>query len=222
MFRSASFSCHCVSAGPCHASRCAASPYPPSWTVYFGVANAEASLADITAAGGRAMSPVMDVAGFGRMAMAQDPTGAVFGLWQPGTHVGATIVDEHGAMTWCDVNTPDPEAAAAFYGQVFSLRHEVNLDGEGPYHLLHRGDTPVCGVMTMTSDWGDIPPHWMAYFAVARIDDARVAVLTHGGQVLHGPFDTPYGQILVVTDPQGATLSLIELAPTTSERDQRE
>jgi hypothetical protein len=48
----------------------------------------------------------------------------------------------------------------------------------------------------------------MACFAVAHIEDARVAVLTHGGQVLRGPFDTLYGQILVVPDPQGATRSL--------------
>jgi predicted enzyme related to lactoylglutathione lyase len=117
--------------------------YPPAWTVYFGVADAEATTRAIEAAGGRTLAPTMDVGAFGRMAICQDPTGAVFGLWQPGLHRGAGLVDEHGGMTWCDVNTRDAEAAAAFYGTVFGLRHEVNNDGGGPYHLLHRADTPV-------------------------------------------------------------------------------
>ncbi len=188
--------------------------YPSAWTVYFGVDDAQAATQSIEAAGGQTLAPVMDVAQFGRMAICQDPTGAVFGLWQPGEHTGAGLVDEHGAMTWCDVNTRDAETASAFYATVFGLRHEVNNDGGGPYHLLHRGDIPVCGVMPMTPEWGNIPPHWSAYFAVRDVEQAHADVLANGGQLLHGPFDTPYGRIIVVMDPQGAGLSLIELAPT--------
>jgi predicted enzyme related to lactoylglutathione lyase len=187
--------------------------WPPAWTVYFGVRDADATARTIEAAGGRTLAPAMDVAEFGRMAMCADPTGAVFALWQPGLHTGAGVVDEHGAMTWCDVNTRDAEAASAFYAAVFGLRHEVNDDGGGPYHLLHRGDAPVCGVMPMTPEWGDAPSHWSAYFAVRDVEQARAAVLAHGGQLLHGPFDTPYGRIIVVMDPQGASLCLIQLAP---------
>ncbi len=191
----------------------AGASYPPAWTVYFGTDDAEATTRAIEAAGGRTLAPATDVAQLGRMAICQDPTGAVFGLWQPGEHTGAGVVDEHGAMTWCDVNTRAPDVASAFYASVFGLRHEVNNDGGGPYHLLHRGDVPVCGVMPMTPEWGDMPPHWSAYFAVRDVEQAHAAVLANGGQLLHGPFATPYGRIIVVMDPQGASLCLIQLAP---------
>ncbi len=34
------------------------------------------------------------------MLMAADPTGAYFGVWQPGGHNGAQLFAEDGAMVW--------------------------------------------------------------------------------------------------------------------------
>ena len=33
-----------------------------------------------------------------------------------------------------------------------------------------------------------------------------------GGEVCHGPFDTPFGRIVVCTDPQGAVFSVVQSA----------
>jgi uncharacterized protein len=187
--------------------------WPPAWSVYFGVTHAESTIRDIVAAGGKVMSPVEAIGEFGRMAMCEDPTGAVFGLWEPGVHTGAGIIDEPGGMAWCEVNTRDATAAAAFYRSVFNLTGEVMEMQGTPYHTLRQQETPVCGVLQMTAEWGDLPPHWMAYFAVANADDAKAAVEGNGGTIPYGPFDTPYGRVCVVRDPQGAMVSLIELSP---------
>jgi uncharacterized protein len=184
----------------------------PSWSVYFGVTNAESTIRDIEAAGGKARSPVEAIGPFGRMAMCEDPTGAVFGLWEPGRHTGAGIIDEPGGMAWCEVNTRNAAAAAAFYCGVFGLTgHVMEMQGT-PYHTLNQDETLVCGVLQMTAEWGDMPPHWMPYFAVASADAARTKVEANDGTVPFGPFDTPYGRVCVVQDPQGATVSLIELS----------
>ena len=64
----------------------------------------------------------MQIGDSGQMAICADPTGAVFGLWQADEHVGAGVENEHGAMTWFEVNTRDSAAAREFYGQLFHLR----------------------------------------------------------------------------------------------------
>lgn len=182
---------------------------PPSWTVYFGVDDADVTSDAVASAGGAVLLAPMNVLDVGRMAVCQDPTGAVFGLWQPVRHPGAGLVDEPGAMAWCEVNTRDADTAATFYERVFGLRRErVDIDVT-TYYMLQNHGVPVAGVLQMTAEWGDLPPHWMAYFRVADVDDAKARVLAHGGQVPVGPFDSPYGRIIVVIDPQGAALSLI-------------
>ena len=52
-----------------------------------------------------------DVFDAGRMTVAQDPTGAVFGIWQAGEHHGAELANEPGSVTWNEVQTPDLGAA---------------------------------------------------------------------------------------------------------------
>lgn len=185
--------------------------FPPAWTIYFGVPDADATLRAVGEAGGSVMTPAEVIPEAGRLAICQDPTGAVFGLWEPGYHTGAGILDEPGGMAWCEVNTRDAAAAAAFYQRVFSLGADVMEMQGTPYHMLKNHDRPVCGVLQMTAEWGEIPPHWMAYFAVADADAAKATVEANGGQVPFGPFDSPYGRICVVQDPQGAMVSLIQL-----------
>lgn len=188
----------------------AGAAYPSAWSVYFGVTDADAACAKITAAGGSLMFPPMVIGDQGRMAMCTDPTGAVFGVWQPLKHTGAECVREPGAMVWCEVNTRDAAKASAFYSKVFGLRVDV-MDMQGtPYHMLYNAaNEPACGVMQMNEQWGDMPPHWMAYFGVANAEKAKAAVEAAGGKVHYGPFDTPYGRVIVVGDPQGAAISFI-------------
>lgn len=183
---------------------------PPAWTVYFGVDDADAAVAKVTSAGGQAVVPVMDVMEFGRMAICADSTGAMFGLWQPKLHVGATVIDEHGAMGWCEVNTRDADGASAFYNSVFGLTPQSLEDPNMKYFMLNQGETAVAGVLQMTSEWGNMPPHWMPYFVVDNTDASCDIVKSNGGIVSHGPFDTPYGRIAVIMDPQGAHLSIVQ------------
>jgi predicted enzyme related to lactoylglutathione lyase len=54
---------------------------PAYWQVYFGVANVDQSAKQITALGGKLMVEPMDFPG-GRLVVAQDPQGAMFGIMQ--------------------------------------------------------------------------------------------------------------------------------------------
>lgn len=186
--------------------------FPPSWTVYFSVTSVDETATKVGEAGGSVIMPAMDVPNAGRMAVCADPTGAVFGIWQPGGHTGAGITDDPGAMTWCEVNTRDAQKAREFYAQVFGL--EVHKMDGMDYWTLHQGEETAAGVLQMTDEWpAEIPPHWMPYFAVGDTDVAADKVKELGGSVKVEPFDTPFGRIAVIADPGGAFLSLIALNP---------
>src|SRR4051812_13734285 len=78
---------------------------PPHWNAYVTVANADEAAARAEDLGATVMAPPFDIMNYGRMAVIQDPTGAFLMLWQAGSSIGATVVNEHGAITWNDLQT---------------------------------------------------------------------------------------------------------------------
>jgi predicted enzyme related to lactoylglutathione lyase len=80
------------------------------------------------------------------------------------------------------------------------------------YYTLSDSEGGVyrAGVLQMTAQWGELPPHWMVYLAVDDVDAAVARVQELGGKAHHGPFDTPYGRMAVVADPQGAVFSVMQ------------
>ena len=92
---------------------------PPAWTTYLATDDLDATLAAVAANGGQVLVPAMDIGEAGRMAVGQDPVGAVFGMWQTGNFVGAERVNEPGGMVWNQHITRDPERAKDFYSAVF-------------------------------------------------------------------------------------------------------
>lgn len=190
---------------------------PVAWTMYFASDDAYATAAAVTANGGSVLSPVSDVGPLGRMCIAMDSTGAVFGVWQAGEHLGAEAVNRPGGLTWEDLRSTDPAAAQAFYTAVFGHRWEP-MEMAGPdYGTFHRGDeeAPLGGGGGMMGAPEGTPPHWLLYFGVADADAAVAAARAGGGTVPADPFDTPYGRMATVIDPAGAVFSIVEATPDT-------
>ena len=57
-----------------------AAPMPPAWGCYVTVDDVDATLAKAESLGGKTVMPPMDVPGVGRMAVLQDPQGAVLSI----------------------------------------------------------------------------------------------------------------------------------------------
>ena len=77
----------------------AAQGVPPHWNLYVTVEDVDATAGKVGEAGGQVLAEPFDVFDAGRMAVIADPSGAVLCLWQPGTNIGAEVVNEPGAMT---------------------------------------------------------------------------------------------------------------------------
>ncbi|MER8183506.1 VOC family protein [Kitasatospora sp. NPDC094015] len=187
-------------------------PEPPvAWTTYLASNDADATLAAVTAAGGTPLVPVMDVGTVGRMLVVADPTGAVFGVWQPVDFAGAQVVNEPGALVWNELNTADPEAAKAFYPAAFGVQLPL-MEGATHYWALEVDGKAVGGVQKLG---GSLPPgtpsHWLTYFAVDDTDSTVDALIRAGGTVMMPPTDSPWGRNAIVQDPQGAVFAVIRV-----------
>jgi predicted enzyme related to lactoylglutathione lyase len=187
---------------------------PPGWTTYLAASDAAGTARRIEAAGGRLLMGPMDVMDLGRMALAADPGGAVFGLWQAGQHTGVQLANEPGSLTWNENLSRDFDGNKEFYQAVFGYEYgDIGAPGFR-YATLKTGGTEVGGIGELDSGLpAEVAAHWSVYFAVTDTDVAVTMVTELGGSAVRPPWDSPYGRIAIVADPEGAAFSLIS-APT--------
>jgi predicted enzyme related to lactoylglutathione lyase len=180
---------------------------PTAWSSYVTVESADSAAEKAAELGGTVMAEPFDVMDAGRMAVLQDPTGAVVSVWEPRQSIGATFVNGPAALSLNQLNTSDPEAAARFYEALFGWRAEEVSGGDQRYWGIYNGDRLNAGMMQLPPG-APAPPHWLVYFGSedADVDAGRIGEL--GGQVMVPPTDVPGGRILVAQDPQGAVFGL--------------
>lgn len=176
---------------------------PPHWNSYVTVDDADAVAGRVPELGGTVLAAPFDVFDSGRMAVLQDPTGAVVSLWQPGNHIGAQLVNDPGALTMNSLATPDPERAREFYEALLGWTF-AELDPE--YTQIKVGDRLNAGMRPET----EMPPHWLPFFTVEDADAAAAMVRDGGGHVLVEPQEIPAGRFAVFADPAGAAFAIFE------------
>lgn len=153
---------------------------PPSWTLYFQTADAEATATAVKDNGGTVVNEPMDVRDLGRMTLCADAAGAGFATWQPGTNTGLEAVDGPGTLCWAELSTPDTTAATGFYGSVFGWETTTMPypGGGGEYIMVHpagkTADGMFAGIVPIDSDPAAAPtgPNWLLYFGAADCDAA--------------------------------------------------
>ena len=179
---------------------------PPRWTTYFATDDAAATAGRITAAGGTVLVPPMEVGPMGTMAIARDPQGHPFGLWQGALNTGVRIFNEPGALVWNEAAVDDPAAAREFYAAVFGFTFD-DVGGMAEYKTFSTGGNPLGGLGGVLEG---SPRGWTACFSVASTDDAVSAVEVGGGKVTMPAEDTEFGRFAVVEDPWGAPFSVMQ------------
>jgi predicted enzyme related to lactoylglutathione lyase len=186
-------------------------PGPPYWTTYINVNSADDVVKLAKANGGTVYVEPMDVMDVGRMAIVADPTGAVFGLWQPGEHKGAQLVNEPGTMCWNELITTDTAAAEKFYRAVFGWGAETHK-GEIDYTEWKVGGQSVGGMMAKTPMMpAEMPSNWGVYFAVIDTDATCAKAKSLGGSIIMPPTDIEPGRFAVLVDPAGAPFNVIAM-----------
>jgi predicted enzyme related to lactoylglutathione lyase len=172
---------------------------PSVWTVYFATPDAEGLADRIWAAGGQVVTAPTPVGDLGTTALVTDAEGAVFGLWQPGTHAGFGRRHEPGTFAWAELYARDTDTANTFYGGLF---HDA-LFGPGAHPDF--GRAPVSDVFP-----SEMPPHFLVHFQVQDCEEVLGTVGRLGGRIQATPFEASYGKVAVVTDNQGASFAILE------------
>jgi uncharacterized protein len=184
---------------------------PPHWNSYITVHDLDARAPRVAELNGNLIIPPFDVLDAGRMALAADPTGAVFAMWKPKNHIGATLVNVPGAPTWNELGTKDVETAKQFYADLFGWSYEdLDMNGAGTYSIIRTGDRRNGGIRPQTPQEEGIPPNWLVYFAAVSVEESAATANELGGNVLVPTMRVPAGAFTVVADPQGAVFALFE------------
>ncbi len=186
---------------------------PPHWNSYVAVASADETAAKAKSLGGNLIMAPFDVFDAGRMAILQDPTGAVFSVWQANAHCGATLVNEPGSFCWNELATKDTGAASEFYTKLFGWTAQEQEMGDMVYTTFMVGERMNAGMLQIAAEWGDVPPNWVVYWSVADCDASAEKAKSLGATIIAPPADIPeVGRFSVIQDAQGAVSSIIKLA----------
>jgi uncharacterized protein len=183
---------------------------PPHWNSYVTVAGLEERAASVDGLGGQLVMPPFDVMDAGRMALASDPAGAYFAMWEPKDQIGASLVNVPGALTWNELATSDMAAAGRFYGGLFGWTFEEVEGSPVPYSVIKNGEARNGGIRAQGDQEKGIPPNWVPYFAVDSCEASATRASELGGRVVVPTTNVPNGTFAGITDPQGAAFSLFE------------
>lgn len=183
---------------------------PAVWTVFFHVQDVDLTVERVLAGGGQILEPPFDLPA-ARVAIAADPTGAMFGIIGNDAAVGPWLSDEPGSVCWVELMSRDPSAAEAFYAAVFDWKSETKAT-QGSYYttFLLDGD-PVAGMMLMPDMVpAEAPSYWGAYFAVSDCKATEQLAASLGAIVDVPTMPIEPGSFAVLTDPTGAMFQIMQ------------
>jgi predicted enzyme related to lactoylglutathione lyase len=184
---------------------------PTTWSIYIGTYDIDQLARSVADAGGTVVAPPFDVGDQGRMAVFQDPTGAIISGWQ-GARMRSFADNQPNALSWAELNARGLERAIPFYERIFGWTHSTSESktGSPPYTQFEADGEAVAGAMEMNQGIAaDVPSYWMPYFGVADVDQAYQRALQVGGSEMIVPRDYPGGRFAIVSDPQGAAFGLM-------------
>jgi uncharacterized protein len=119
-----------------------------------------------------------------------------------------TETTEHapGTPSWVDLSSPDPDASARFYGELFGweAREAGPAEETGGYRMFHLRGRQVAGAGPLQEGQ---PPAWGVYVSVPDADEAARKVEAAGGGVMLAPMDVmDAGRMAVFSDAEGAVI----------------
>jgi uncharacterized protein len=125
-----------------------------------------------------------------------------------------TYIDHHpaGSFCWIELATSDQNAAKTFYEALFGWTPNDMPMGPSDFYTIFRleGRDAAAGCTLRPDQVAQhVPPHWMLYIAVDKVDPSAAKVSELGGKVIAGPFDVmDAGRMAVIQDPTGAYFCL--------------
>jgi uncharacterized protein len=114
-----------------------------------------------------------------------------------------------GSFVWHELMTSDVGRSRDFYSRLFgwSMQEEEMMPGF-LYTVISNREDMHGGMMALTPEHGETPPHWMVYISVEDVDATAEQTEDLGGEILVPPNDIPVGRWALLRDPTGASFAI--------------
>ena len=186
---------------------------PPCWVSYIGTPNTDDTARQAVALGGKIAKGPWSIADGGRIAILQDPQGAIFCVYANPKANDTPPRPGLGHASWHELATSDFAGAFSFYQQLFGWHVVNDMDmgpGMGVYRLFAaEGSNEQMGGMYTRPPQQPGPPAWLPYIKVADVKGATAKAKSLGATIMHGPAEVPGGGwITMGADPQGVMFAV--------------
>jgi len=112
----------------------------------------------------------------------------------------------HGMFSWQELRTKDLEAAKKFYGNVLDWEFKTSDPKNVNYQEISVKGETIGGIMQPAYP---MPTHWHHYITVDDVDAVAQKVQKAGGKTGEIMEIPGVGRFCMITDPQGASVSVI-------------
>jgi predicted enzyme related to lactoylglutathione lyase len=153
-----------------------------------------------------------DLKNRGRVAVVNDPQGAIFGLV---TATGGDPLDTDfranqflGSELW----TTDPDDALKFYNTLVGYEQKlIDIKADLKYRRLVVDDRFCAGLMKLP--WDDVKPAWIPYISVKNTLETVEKAKKLGGKIIvEKDSAVQEGSIVIIADPSGAVFAIIQMS----------
>jgi predicted enzyme related to lactoylglutathione lyase len=168
---------------------------PPHWLNYIGTPDVDATVRQAVEFGGKVVTPAADVPRVGRMAVLQDPQGAMFA-------VSAMIERSRwkepqiGDFSWHELMTSNPQTAFDFYAKLFGWEkmQAIDMGPQGTYQIFGTGGHQLGGVFNPGTGLGG--PQWLPYILVRDVRKTAEVAASLGATIVQAPMEVPGGDMV--------------------------
>ncbi|MFP7365188.1 VOC family protein [Corynebacterium callunae] len=191
------------------------SSIPDTWITYFLSFDLDDTSTKIAELGGRILAPATEVH-LGRMILAVDTAGALFGVIEPGSEESFVAAGEPGTPVWHELSTVAKyNEAVDFYGELFNwTTSQLDSAGDDGFHYTTAlvDGSAFAGIFDASGHFPpQVPSFWQSYLGVLSVDEAAAKAPEFGGEVIREPWDSEFGRMALIADSTGATITLCEV-----------
>jgi len=179
------------------------------WLSYLSVPDVDAAVAYIEAQGGTVHAKGTDFPQRGRVAVVNDPQGALLAFVQSSTGDPVDTDPSDGRWFWIELWTSDVKAATNVYHELVGYEEDTRLQtdvGETQYHVMRRDDQLRAGMLEIPFD--GVLPNWVPYVMVDNPADVAKNSESLGGRILVLPEGEYHGGSAIISDPTGGVFGV--------------
>jgi predicted enzyme related to lactoylglutathione lyase len=178
---------------------------PPHWLNYIGTLDVDATVRQAVELGGKVVTSAADVPRVGRMAVLQDPQGAMFAV-QARIERARWKEPQIGDFSWHELLTSNWQTAFDFYSKLFGWEklQAMDMGPLGTYQIFGTGGHQLGGMFNP----GGLPPggpQWVPYILVRDARKTAETTKELGAMIANEPNEVPGGDMVFTgVDLQGA------------------